>query len=214
MLQGMEVRIVWQDEHLLAVDKPAGLLSHPSADLRRDDLVSWLKAKFGSHLTMHHRLDKETSGLLLFSLSEVGRRGLAAVFEQRLVKKTYWAWVKGCPPRSGKMDKALGEQKGRVWVQVEGLQALTEFRRKRLHGGYSWLELYPHTGRKHQLRVHCASSGWPILGDSLYRGESSRRLWLHAVSLELRHPVSGELLRLESQPQDWSPWGSEKVAHR
>lgn len=199
----LQPQILWRDPDLVAVEKPAGLLSHPTADKRRPDLVSWLRQQIDHpDLVMHHRLDRETSGLLLFSLSARACAPLAKIFAERKVRKTYLAWVKGHPPRAGRIDMALAETRGRVRVDPSGKTAITEFRRQRQKGLWAALELSPLQGRKHQLRVHCMQQGWPIVGDSLYGGPPSHRLWLHAFRLELVHPISGEPLKLECPPRE------------
>ena len=201
----LEPRIVYMDEDLVAVFKPAGLLSHPSADPSRQDLVSWLRQTISAEkLVMHHRLDLETSGLLVLTRSLRSCAPLAQAFEQRRIEKTYLALVKGGPPRQGRIDQPLLEIKGRVRADRAGKEAVTEFTRREQKGAYATLELRPLQGRKHQLRVHCKSKGWPIVGDRLYGGEESSRLWLHAWRLNLDHPVSGQTLCLEyPKPADW-----------
>jgi RluA family pseudouridine synthase len=200
---------LWRDEDLVAVYKPAGLLSHPSADPRRSDLMSWLREQVeAEQLVMHHRLDRETSGLLVMTLSKRACAPLAQSIAEGRWQKTYLAWVVGNPPRQGRVDLALGEVRGRVKVDRGGKAAITDFVRQRQAGRYALLRLQPRQGRKHQLRVHCQSMGWPIVGDTLYGGEASSRLWLHAWKLQLAHPVTGEKLNLEcpvSQP--WSSLG-------
>ena len=198
-------RILWRDSDLIAVEKPAGLLSHPGADARRPDLVSWLRREVeAEQLVMHHRLDRETSGLLVLTLSKRACAPMAKAFADRLVEKSYRAWVCGQPPRKGQIDVALGEVKGRVRVDRAGKVAVTEFLRIHKQGRFSALELRPKQGRKHQLRVHCQHHGWPIVGDRLYGGEVSSRLWLHAFRLAFAHPVTGEPVRLECPlPTDW-----------
>ncbi|MBT9584273.1 RluA family pseudouridine synthase [bacterium] len=198
-------KILWRDQDLIAVEKPAGLLSHPSADPRRADLVSWLRAQVeAEQLVMHHRLDLETSGLLVLTLSKRACAPLAQAFAERRVAKTYLAWVSGSPPRQGRVDLALGEVKGRVKADRAGKVAVTDFVCQRQAGLYALLQLKPLHGRKHQLRVHCKEQGWPIVGDVLYGGQASGRLWLHAWKLGLAHPVTGEQLCLECPvPEDW-----------
>lgn len=205
----LEARIVYMDEDLVAVYKPAGLLSHPSADPARPNLVSWLRTQVAAEkLVMHHRLDLETSGLLVLTRSLRACAPLAQAFEQRRIQKTYLAMVKGQPPSRGRIEVPLAEVKGRVRVDRAGKPARTEFLRVRSKAGYAILELSPHTGRKHQLRVHCLSQGWPIVGDKLYGGELSSRMWLHAWKLRFEHPVTGQELELECpSPEKWGLFG-------
>ncbi|MBS2039127.1 RluA family pseudouridine synthase [bacterium] len=205
----LEARILYMDEDLIAVYKPAGLLSHPSADPTRPDLVSWLRTQITAEkLVMHHRLDLETSGLLVLTRSLRACPPLAQAFEQRRIQKTYLAMVKGNPPARGQIDQPLAESGGRVRADRVGKPAVTDFKRLRSKSGYALLELSPRHGRKHQLRVHCLSRGWPIVGDKLYGGEPSQRMWLHAWRLRLEHPVSGEIMNLECpSPEQWGLFG-------
>lgn len=178
--------------------KPAGLLSHPGADPNRDDLVSWLRGQVeAEQLVMHHRLDRETSGLLVLTLSKRACAPMAQAFADRRIEKTYRAWVRGRPPRQGTIDVRLGEVKGRVRVDPGGKEARTGFVRKRQRQHWAELELKPYHGRKHQLRVHCQAQGWPIVGDTLYGGQPSSRLWLHAFQLTFAHPVTGDPMCLQ-----------------
>lgn len=204
------------DEDLVAVYKPAGLLSHPSADPARPDLVNWLRGELqAAKLVMHHRLDLETSGLLVLTHSLRACAPLAQAFEQRRIRKTYLARVKGRPPQQGCIDQPLAETKGRVRAAPVGKEAVTRFVRRESQGAYALLELHPLHGRKHQLRVHCQSRGWPIVGDKLYGGEASSRLWLHAWRLELEHPVSGLSLTLECPTgEDWGYSAASRPAKR
>lgn len=202
-------QIIWRDADLIAVAKPAGLLSHPGADPARPDLVSWLRRQLeAEHLVMHHRLDRETSGLLVLTLSQRACAPMAQAFAERRIQKTYRAWVRGEPPRRGHIDLRLGEVKGRVRVDSGGKEARTDFVRLRQRRHWADLELKPLHGRKHQLRVHCQARGWPIVGDSLYGGQTARRLWLHAYQLEFAHPVTGEALCLRCPlDEDWNLLG-------
>lgn len=191
--------VLYRDEHWLALDKPAGLLVHPGADKSQPDMVTAVAAWLGdASWTLHHRLDRETSGLVLLSLSDVGRASVAAQFENREVEKSYLCRV---APFTGKptwsCSKPLGERRGRVWVDERdplAKAAHTEFRRLGPHG---LVEARPKTGRKHQIRVHLACQGRPILGDVLYDGPPAPRLMLHAHRLTLRHP-DGDLRTLEA----------------
>ncbi len=205
----LQPRIVYMDEDLVAVHKPAGLLSHPSADPARPDLVSWLRSQISAEkLVMHHRLDLETSGLLVLTRTLKACAPLAQAFEQRRISKTYLAMVKGQPPARGQIDQPLAECKGRVRSDRAGKPAVTYFKRLHSKGGYAILELNPLHGRKHQLRVHCMSRGWPIVGDQLYGGEASERMWLHAWRLQFQHPVSGQALSLECPSSErWGLFG-------
>lgn len=206
--KAVNVTVLWSDPDLIAVDKPAGLLSHPGADGKRDNLADWMRQTFpqAERLVMQHRLDKDTSGLLLWSQSARACAPLAQAIAERRWNKVYLAWVEGSPPKRGRIDMALGEVRGRVRPDARGKLAVTEFLRVRQQGRLSLLELRPLQGRKHQLRVHLAQSGWPIVGDPLYGGRASGRLWLHAWKLSLDHPVTGQPLELCAPvPSNWAP---------
>jgi RluA family pseudouridine synthase len=192
--------VVYRDAHWLAIAKPAGLLVHPGADKTQSDLVTAVAAWLGpATWTLHHRLDRETSGLVLFSLSAEGRVSVAAQFEQRQVEKGYLGRV-ASPGRAGEKwtcNAPLGERRGRVEVEGPGAKpAQTDFRRLDSTG---LVEALPRTGRKHQIRVHLASQGRPLVGDTLYGGAAAPRLMLHAHWLRLRHP-EGEWMTLKAEP--------------
>lgn len=209
--------VVWRDQHLLVMHKPAGLLTHVGADRSRPDLVSWVRAEVEPTAVLQHRLDADTSGLVLFTLSDAARAPVAQAFERSQVRKLYLARVTGRPPRRAVIDLPLGESKGRVRVDPAGKPSLTWLRCLHQEGGQAWLLLWPRSGRKHQLRVHCSAQGFPILGDALHGGVPDPRLWLHAWKLGLMHPVEaramewvdapGEGWRLPSaqrSDEDWS----------
>lgn len=193
-------RVLHHDSDLLVVSKPAGLLTHATADLSRPDLVSWVRRNVASDAVLQHRLDRETSGLVLFTLSQRACAPVAQAFAEGRMEKVYLARVSGAPPAQGQIDVALGEVKGRVRVQREGKAAVTAFRRLHQEGGQAWLELRPQQGRKHQLRVHCAYKGWPLDGDELYGGIPADRLWLHAWKLGMRHPAEDRLMHFVDDP--------------
>ena len=198
----VEPRVVFRDQHWLAIDKPAGLLVHPGADKSRPDLVSLVAGWMGERpWTLHHRLDAETSGLVLFSLSLQARASVAAQFEERRVEKAYLCRIGPGHPAAWTCDAPLAERRGRVLVDAAGKPAFTEFRGLDSPG---LIEARPRTGRKHQIRVHLASQGRPIVGDRLYGGADAPRLLLHAHTLRLLHP-DGSLMTLTAPcPKDFS----------
>lgn len=199
----------YRDPYLLAVEKPAGLLSVPGRGPERSDcLLGRVQRGFPGALVVH-RLDMGTSGLMLFALDRPTQGALGKLFQQRRVSKRYLACVRGVPdPASGAIDLPLLDD----WVRrprkavdlVNGRAAHTDYRtlRRSADGDRSWLELAPTTGRSHQLRVHLAAIGHPILGDELYADAATLalapRLLLHAEALEFDHPVTGERLQLHS----------------
>jgi 23S rRNA pseudouridine1911/1915/1917 synthase len=211
--------IVYEDEALIAIDKPPGLPTQPTADPSRPSLIAALARHLGpaAYLGVHQRLDRDTSGIVLFAKDRRANPGLAQAFAERAVVKVYAALTAVGP--AGHVDQWLsvsrlsrGEgnpPRVRV-VRAGGLEARTSFRVSR-RLSHAWLlEAIPATGRKHQIRVQLAAGGLPILGDTLYGGAASvagrrvARTMLHATRLELPHPLSGALLRIASRlPADF-----------
>jgi tRNA pseudouridine32 synthase/23S rRNA pseudouridine746 synthase len=214
------LRVVHADPWLVVVDKPSGLLSQPGLGPEQADaVVGRLRAALGE-LRLVHRLDRDTSGLLLLARDADSHRALSRAFAERRVAKTYRAEVWGCPAHAaGVIEAPLARARRRpplYRVHPAGRPSRTDWRRldgigsggaaADGSGATSWLELRPHTGRSHQLRVHLAWLGHPILGDPLYGPARSRRaasrLRLHACGLAFEHPATGRWLELASEP----PW--------
>jgi tRNA pseudouridine32 synthase/23S rRNA pseudouridine746 synthase len=202
--------IVHADEHLLVLDKPSGLLAVPGKgpDLQ-DCLSARVQAVYPGALVVH-RLDRDTSGLIVMALSLDAQRALGRQFEARTVEKSYVAVVHGLPsedrgvinlpmrkdfdhPPRHRIDRVHGRPAQTEWQVVESGDDLQE---GGLHDDRSRVELHPITGRSHQLRLHLASIGHPILGDPLYAPAEALamapRLLLHAERLTLDHPRTGE----------------------
>ncbi|MFV0332487.1 MAG: RluA family pseudouridine synthase [Tropicimonas sp.] len=191
--------VLHRDGHLLVVDKPSGLLSVPGKGAHLADcLLSRLEAAFPGTLLVH-RLDRDTSGVMVFALSRLAQRHLGLQFERRHLSKTYVALVCGqVPQESGVIDLPLiadWPNRPRQMVDhLRGKSARTVWRVLAREARATRVELMPETGRSHQLRVHMAELGHPILGDPLYAPAQARaapRLMLHAESLTLRHPDGG-----------------------
>jgi len=202
--------LVYQDDYLLAVNKPAGLLSVPGRGAGMDDcLVARVQAEFPDAL-IAHRLDMSTSGLLLLARGAEMHRRLSKLFETRQVEKRYLAVVAGCLANdAGEIDLPLicdWPNRPRQMVDFAiGKPSLTHYRvlERNPAQDTTRVELAPVTGRSHQLRVHMASLGHPILGDDLYGGaatERAERLLLHAMDLCLPHPSTAALLSLHCPP--------------
>lgn len=203
------LQLHYQDDYLLVVDKPAGLLSVPGRGEARQDCLSLrVQQRFPDALVVH-RLDMATSGLLLMARGLAMQRQLSASFAGRDVQKTYQALVAGqLLPEQGDIHLPLMAD----WLQ-RPRQKVDLQAGKPSHTGYqvvaydavrnaSRVSLTPHTGRTHQLRVHMMALGHPILGDTLYAPpavqQAMPRLCLHACELQLHHPLSGELLQWHS----------------
>ncbi|MBN2907492.1 MAG: RluA family pseudouridine synthase [Rhodobacteraceae bacterium] len=194
------LEVLHQDHAILIANKPAGLLSVPGkGEHLADCLLARVQAAFPEALLVH-RLDRDTSGLMVFALCRQAQRHLGLQFEKRQIKKTYVARVWGLlTPKTGTVDLPLivdWPNRPRQMVDpVNGKSAVTDWRVVRHEGETSRVRLYPQTGRSHQLRVHMMEIGHPILGDPFYATGPARdapRLMLHAEALRLRHPDGGK----------------------
>ncbi len=189
-------QIIWEDDDLLVADKPVGLLVDSGG--RGDDLVAWARASgFGSSFAFH-RLDRETSGLVLMGKTRKLAREITALFEEKRIRKNYLAVVGG-----GAWPLTLN----RIDEPIEDRTASTTFRRLAVSsmGGETLLDCLPKTGRTHQIRIHCAGAGHPILGDRRYGTPLDGVVGhaLHAYRLDFRHPSNGETVSLRSRPEGW-----------
>ncbi|MDO5648633.1 pseudouridine synthase [Paracoccus sp. (in: a-proteobacteria)] len=191
--------VIHADDQVLVVNKQSGLLSVPGrGDDRADCLIARLRGAFPTVLLVH-RLDLDTSGVMVFALTPHAQRHLSRQFEERQTKKVYIARVAGrMEPETGRVDLPLivdwpNRPRQKVCHDT-GRPAQTDWRVMRANDDESRVRLMPITGRSHQLRVHMAQSGHPILGDPLYATGAAAdhpRLMLHAESLRFRHPDSG-----------------------
>ena len=200
--------VVFEDEDLLVVNKPPGWNTHMPAPYAGEGIYDWLKHREPrwNRLAIVHRLDKDTSGLMVFGKTSEANRSLSAQFAGRQVHKRYVMVTDGRPRREvftvlSAMVR-VGDRYHSRPLSEGGDRAETHFRVMQQEGGRTWLEVEPVTGRTHQIRVHAASEGLPILGDPLYGGSAASRLHLHAASLEFEHPRSGQPVRL-AVPSDF-----------
>ncbi len=199
--------ILHQDHEILIVDKPAGLLSVPGkGEHLADCLMSRIEAVFPTGLLVH-RLDRDTSGVMVFALTPHAQRHLGLQFEKRYTKKAYVARVWGeMETKTGTIDLPLIVDWPNRPLQhvdhVNGKPAITDYRVVRTGGGESRVRLYPKTGRSHQLRVHMKEIGHPILGDPFYATGPARdypRMMLHSETLQFRHPDGGAGVRFTAK---------------
>jgi len=198
-----EAPVLFADDSILVVDKPAGLLSVPGRGPDRADCLIARLARDWPQVLLVHRLDLDTSGVIIFALSKAAQGALGRQFEARVPKKAYVARLWGhLAPQTGRVDLPLcvdWPNRPRQHVNHEtGRPAQTDWRVLRHEAdGTTRVRLMPLTGRSHQLRVHMAETGHPILGDPLYATGPARafpRLMLHAESLRLRHPDTGQFM--------------------
>jgi tRNA pseudouridine32 synthase/23S rRNA pseudouridine746 synthase len=194
----MLARLLYRDGLMLVIDKPAGLSVHsgPKGGASLEDYFDVLRFGLPRKPALAHRLDKDTSGCLVLGRHRKALAALGQLFKQRKVGKTYWAAVEGGPADdAGRIDMALGkldDTRG-WWMKPDpnGQPAETLWTVMGRGGGMSWLALEPLTGRTHQLRVHCAEMGWPVVGDNIY-GSAPRTggAPLHLHSREIVVPIS------------------------
>ncbi len=212
------LEIAWQDEHLLVVDKPAGLVVHPARGHREGTLSQLLTDSVGGvaggdpdRPGIVHRLDRDTSGLLVVARSEETHRLLQEALRKRLIEREYVALVEGLPPaRTGTIEAPIGRHpRIRTRMAVGGTasrEARTHFTLERSLPGVSLLRLRLDTGRTHQIRVHLQAIGHPVCGDPEYGTAGMlglTRQFLHATRLAFPHPITGEPVEVNSPlPED------------
>ena len=210
-------RVLLEDAHLIAVDKPPGVPAQATLATDCGNLLALVSAHVGREVGLVHRLDLETSGVTLFAKTRPATTALAAAFRHGTVQKRYLAAALGTLPDEGRVDLAISPDPRR-WGKFRALPggkvpAATRFRVLARRGLLCAVELFPETGRTHQIRVHLKALGAPIAGDDLYGGPAevetptgrhrAERVMLHARSLELPHPATGARLAVEAPlPED------------
>jgi 23S rRNA pseudouridine1911/1915/1917 synthase len=222
--EDIPLNIIYEDSHLAVIDKPAGLVCHVGAGIRSGTLVNALLHRMGPLAAgdpvrpgIVHRLDKFTSGIMLVAKNNPAHRQLAQQFKNRQVKKEYAALVHGSPsPSSGTISMPIGrDPKNRKKMSTRAHRArtaITHYDLEENYGFVSLLKIRIETGRTHQIRVHLAQKGHPIVGDSLYGGDRIKNLpvnllnaakelgrpFLHSRHLAFHHPLTGELISFSS----------------
>lgn len=210
----LPVPLLYRDAMMLVIDKPAGLPSHRGPQAKRrtipvlTDHLDALRFGLPRRPEAAHRLDKDTSGCLVLGRHPRAMAELNQLFRDGRIDKSYWAIVEGGPKDDGGLiDLALGKRSPERgwWMKVDpaGLASQTRYRVRGRDAGLTWLELEPLTGRTHQLRVHCAASGWPMLGDEIY-GTAPRDggpgLQLHARAVTVPLYRKREPIHVEAPP--------------
>ncbi len=213
--ENIPLTILYQDEDVIAIDKPAGLVVHPAAGHASGTLVNAILYHFpdlegvgeGGRPGIVHRLDKDTSGIILVARNARAHRHLQAQFKDRTIHKTYLALVHGhLEPPQGIIDAAIGRhprhrQRMAVVPPDKGRAARTEYQVLDFYGPTSLVQAHPLTGRTHQIRVHLAALGHPIVGDAIYGRRDAYHLgrhFLHAHGLRFRRPADNTWVELES----------------
>lgn len=205
--------ILYEDDVLVAVNKPARMPVHGRPGGRRADLLSVAEAQLGRRLVLFHRLDIDTTGVVLLGKDRSINPAMAQAFAEKRLRKTYWVVVRGVwRPEWNRVETRIdrAEPKGFRNVVAGGKPALTTFRRLAADAEKSWLEALPKTGRTHQIRLHCLAMGCPVLGDGLYGERTPTPIALHARRVDLRHPRTGENLRVVAEVPDY--WKEEWLA--
>ncbi len=215
--EAIPLNIIYEDEDLLVIDKPAGLTVHPAPGHPSHTLVNAILSHFpdladvGDSLRpgIVHRLDKDTSGVMLVAKNRTAQLNLSDQFKAHSVVKTYLVLVKGrLTPEQGIIEAPIGRDlrnRKRMAVVAEGREARTEYRVVKYLGSYTLLEVMPETGRTHQIRVHLSAIGYPVVGDGVYGIKSPHlsRQFLHASRLGFKLPSSGEYVEFSSElPSD------------
>jgi 23S rRNA pseudouridine1911/1915/1917 synthase len=211
--EAMPLNILYEDADLLVVDKPAGLTVHPAPGHPSHTLVNAILSHF-PHLAdigdslrpgVVHRLDKDTSGVMLVAKNSAAQADLAQQFKSHSVTKAYLVLVKGkLTPENGVIEAAIGRDprnRKRMAVVAGGREARTEYRVIKYIGDYTLLEVRTETGRTHQIRVHLAAIGYPVVGDKVYGVKSPvlSRQFMHACRLGFKLPSSGEYVEFKSE---------------
>lgn len=221
--------VVYEDEHILVVNKPAGLVVHPAVGHSSGTLVNALLAYCKDLPVINgeqrpgivHRLDKDTSGLIVIARNDKAMQGMQRLFKEGGVDKVYSAIVRGVPQGRGSIESEIGrsrrDRKKMASLESGGRLALTDYTLREAFGDYALVEVRIHTGRTHQIRVHMSDIGHPVAGDRQYGGRRSGvlkneragfvpgRQMLHAWKLSFRHPVTGIMLNLVAEyPDDFS----------
>lgn len=211
LAEDLPLKIIYEDENLIVIDKPTGLVVHPGAGHSSGTVVNALLGHLGKEdssderFGIVHRLDKDTSGLMVLAKNEKIERKLKNAFRDREVHKEYLALVAGhFESPAGEINRPLGRHHGgglRFSVGASGRQAVTRYFTEKVYPSHTLLRVVPVTGRTHQIRVHLKSTGHPVVGDTLYGGEPANRLFLHAGVLSFR--LDGREYKYESAlPKD------------
>lgn len=227
--------ILFEDDTFLVINKPAGIVVNRAQTVKEETVQDWMEARLGitdsasregddffARSGVVHRLDKETSGCLILAKNQESFLKLQSAFKERLVKKTYVSLVHGDIPSGGEICAPIGRIHGntqRFGIVPDGKVSVTRYKKTAAYElktqkqveKLSLVELYPESGRTHQIRVHLKYLGYPIVGDYLYAGRKTQRadrvwcprVFLHAKAIEVPHPETGDMISVEApMPED------------
>lgn len=204
LAEELPLEILYEDASLAVINKPSGMLVHPTSRERHGTVANALLGHWqgeNRRPTFPHRLDRDTSGILLVAKNPAAATSLALQFENRQVHKRYVALVAGQVNEPRDIDAPIGRVGGETppWqVRPEGRPSLSRLWPVQVMGEWTEVELEPVTGRTNQLRIHCALVGHPIVGDRIYGGPVASRLCLHASQIAFHHPVSGHPMTMKT----------------
>lgn len=195
-------KIIYEDEFLIAVNKPSGMLIIPTPENEKNTLTHLLNQeleKQGLTIKAHpcHRLDRETSGIILYAKGKKMQQDMMDLFHKHLIKKIYWAFVRGIPPK----------KEASINIPIEGKPAITKYKVKEERPGFSVVEIQLLTGRTNQIRIHFKKIGYPLLGETKYAFRKDfaikfKRVALHAKELEFIHPKTKQKILLTAPLPD------------
>ncbi len=207
----MKIEVLFEDDFFVAVNKPADLPVHATHDVLRPHLQGYVETQIGQSLVLFHRLDLDTTGVVLFGKDPEVNRAVTEMFKDREMDKTYWAVVDGrWLDTWTEVQTYIAKTTGGRWANRPkgkgGDLAITQFKVLKTNGDKSWLEVKPKTGRTHQIRLHCLEKTHSVLGDRQYGRANAQGIpmALHARQLQFVHPKTNEKITVEaSAPSYW-----------
>lgn len=208
--EAYELKILYEDEYLLIINKPPGYIIYPENHRGHSTIVNFVAnyyAKKGLNLSIRqcHRLDKDTSGCLIFAKDLITHSAMCKLFENHQIEKTYWAYVEGIIEESGEINFPIGKDRhvnGKMITHSKGKTAHTYYKPLSVKKDKTLLEIRIDTGRTHQIRVHMATIGHPLIGDKLYGAKTNQRVMLHCKTMLFHHPITFENLYIEAPVTD------------
>lgn len=201
-----QLSILYEDDYLLVVNKPAGMIVYPDQFDKKDTVVNLVAQYYQDHqldlsIRHCHRLDKDTTGCLIFAKDLITQSAMAKLFETHQIEKTYWAKVEGSIQKAGRIDLPIGKDRhrsGKMVISKTGKRATTFYKPLSNTRQSTLAEIKITTGRTHQIRLHMATIGHPIIGDTLYGSTLDSPLLLHCKSLQWIHPITRDKVVIEA----------------